>query len=168
MTRAQKALIVTGGYIGAVLVAWAVVELYVSSTSTPDRQSAAGMYAFGDSMVFLGAFTLSASPATALGLYYLRSVPRFWLAASVAAVAIAVTAVVAMLSYLVPAPGTTTGTWLALAPLRILLAPMLGLGFILALALAPTRSSRRLLMAATAMELGSFIVVALVWWRSPR
>jgi len=168
MTPARKALLVTGGYLLAVVVAWAIVELYVSSTNTPDRQSAAGMYAFGDTMVFLGAFTLAASPATLLGLYFLRSVPRFWLTISVAAVAIGVTAVVATLSYLLPAPGSTAGTWLALAPLRILLAPMFGLGFILALALAPTRSSRRLLMAATAMELGSFIITTFVWWRSPR
>ena len=157
-----------GGYGSALLAAAVVVRLYVLATDTPDRQSSAGMYAFGDSVVFVGAFALAAIPATALALYFLRSVPRLWLWASVAAVAVATTAIGAMLSYLVRAPGLPTNAWTTFAPIRILLAPVLGLGFFLALVFAPTRSSRRLLLAATAMELGAFLTVALVWWGSFR
>jgi hypothetical protein len=166
-SRARKALLVAGGYAAALLAAWVVLTLHVHGTNTPDRQSAAGMYAFGDTVVFVGAFALAAVPATALALYFLRSAPRFWLWASVAAVALATTAVAALLSYLLRAPSYSDSIWTALAPLRILLAPVLGLGFLLALVLAPTRSSRRLLLAATAMELGAFLAVALMWWRSP-
>jgi hypothetical protein len=168
MSRARQALLVAGGYGGAVLAAFVVLRLHVLATDTPDRQSAAGMYGFGDTVVFVGAFALAAIPATAVALYFLRSAPRFWLWASVTAVALGTTAVAAMLSYLLRAPGYPDNAWTALAPLRILLAPVLGLGFFLALILAPTRSSRWLLLAATAMELGAFLAVALMWWRSTR
>ena len=168
MSPARKVLLVAVGYAGAIAAAWLALRLHVLATDTPDRQSAAGMYAFGDTVVFVGAFALAAIPATALALYFLRSVPRFWLWASVAAVALATTAVAAMLSYLLRAPGFPDNTWTALAPLRILLAPVLGLGCFLGLILAPTRSSRRLLLAAVAMEFGAFLAVVLVWWRSPR
>jgi hypothetical protein len=168
MSPARKALLVVAGYGVAVLAAWAVVTLYIHGTDTPDRQSSAGMYAFGDTLVFLAAFALAAIPATMLVLYFLRSVPRFWQWAAPAALALAATAVAAMLSYLLRAPGFPDNNWTALAPLRILLAPVLGLGFFLALVFAPTRLSRRLLMAAAAMELVAFVTVVLVWWRSPR
>ena len=168
MGLGRKALLVAGGYAAALLAAWVVVRVYVMSTDTPDRQSSAGMYAFGDTVLFVAAFAMAAVPATMLLLYFLRSVPRFWLWGSVAAVAVATTAVAAMLSYLLRAPGIPTSTWTALTPLRILLAPELALGFFLGLVFAPTRSSRRLLLAAAAMELGAFVAVALVWWGSPR
>ena len=161
-------MLVAGGYALAVLAAWIVLRLHVLATDIPERDSAGGMYAFGDTLVFVGAFAVAAVPATALVLYWLRSAPRFWLWASAIAVALATTAVAAMLSYLLRGPGSPGSTWTALAPLRILLAPVLGLGFGLALVFAPTRSSRRLLLAATAMELGAFLAVALVWWRGLR
>src|SRR5262245_23482761 len=121
MTRAQKSLLVLGGYAGAVLAAWVVVKLYVLATSGPDRDASAGMFAFGDTLLFAGAFTVAAVPATGLGLYFLRSSPRFWSSLSVAAIAVALTALVAMASYFVPQ--ATNSNWSALAPLRILVAP---------------------------------------------
>jgi hypothetical protein len=159
-------LLVVAGYSGALVAASLAVRLHVLATDTPDRQSAAGMYAFGDTLVFVGAFALAAVPATMLALYFLRAAPGFWRWASRAAVAVASTAVAAMLAYLLRAPGVPTSPWVALTPLRILAAPVLGLGFLLALVFAPTPSSRRLLLAATAMELAAFLTVALLWWRS--
>ena len=167
-SRTRKALLVAAGYVLALFAAWVVVRLNMLATDTPDRQSSAGMYAFGDTVLFLGAFALAAVPATMLLLYFLRSAPRFWPWASGAAVAIACTAVAAMLSYLLRAPSFPSSTWVTLTPLRILLAPVLGLAFFLGLVFAPTRSSRRLMMAATLMELAAFLAVALAWWRSAR
>jgi hypothetical protein len=168
MNRTRKVLLVAGGYGFAVVAAVVVTKLYILATDTPDRQSSAGMYAFGDTMFFVGVFALAAVPATALALYYLRAVPRLWLWASTTAVAVATTAVLAMLTYLIRTPGPSTNTLVMLAPLRILLAPVLGLGCLLGLVFAPTRESRGLLLAATAMELGAFLVVVLIWWGMSR
>jgi hypothetical protein len=168
MSRTRKALLVAGGYGLALAAALVVTRLYILATDTPDRQSSAGMYAFGDTVFFVGVFALAAVPATALALYFLRSAPRLWLRASVTAVAVATTALAAMLTYLVRTPAATTNALVMLAPLRILLAPVLGLGCFLGLVFAPTRASRRLLLAATAMELGAFVVVVLIWWGSSR
>lgn len=168
LSRTRKVLLVAGGYGFALVVALVVTKLYILATDTPDRQSSAGMYAFGDTMFFVGVFALAAVPATALALYFLRSVPRLWLWASATAVGVATTAVGAMLTYLLRTPGATTNTVVMLAPIRILLAPVLGLGYFLGLVFAPTRESRRLLLAATAMELGAFVVVVLIWWGMSR
>jgi hypothetical protein len=166
MTRAQKGLLVAGGYAGAVLAAWITVKLYVLATNGSDRDASAGMYAFGDSLVFAGAFTLAAVPATGLGLYFLRSSPRFWSTISVIAVAIAITALAAMVSYFLPQANASN--WSSLAPLRILAAPLFGVIFLLALIFAPPSPSRRRLLAATAMEFVAFAVVAFIWWFSLR
>jgi hypothetical protein len=166
VTNARKAAFVVAGYAGALLLAWGVTHVYVLLTNNPDRQSSAGMYAFGDSLVFLGVFAVAAIPATVALLYVLRSVPAFWSAASLAAIAIAVTAVFALLPYALSESSTATGGWRAFAPLRLLLSPVFGLAFFLALIVAPGRRPRRLLTAATAIELGAFLCFAVMLWRS--
>ena len=85
MTTAAKVGLVGGGYLAAVLVAAGVVAAYVAATGGADRQVYGGMYAFGDMLLFLGVFGVAAVPATAAGLYFLRSYPRFWRVASTCA-----------------------------------------------------------------------------------
>jgi len=81
--------------------------------------------------------------------------------------AIATTGIAAVFAYHVSrsTSAAALGAWAALAPLRILLVPMLGTAFFLALLFAPTRSARRALLAATVIEVGVFAWVALTWWR---
>lgn len=164
LTRARKVTLVLAGYVGALLLAWGVTWLYVLATDTPDRVSSSGMYAFGDGVVFLGVFALAAIPATVALLYFLRSVPAFWSVASFGGLAIAATAILALFGYL-PAARMASDSWWALAPLRLLFAPLLGLAFFLALIFAPSRPDRRRLIAATAIEVGAFACFALILWR---
>jgi hypothetical protein len=77
MRPVAKAGLVTLGFIAAFAIAWLVVGIYVAATSGPDRQSSSGMYAFGDSLLFLGAFGLAAVPATGAALFFLRPRPAF-------------------------------------------------------------------------------------------
>jgi len=63
---AAKLGIVAAGYVVALAIAALVTSVYVASTSGPDRQTYGGMYAFGDSVLFLGVFGVAAIPATAL------------------------------------------------------------------------------------------------------
>ena len=85
-----------GGYVLALLVAWAIVTTYIALTDGPDRQASGGMYAFGDSLLFLALFGVAAVPATGAALYFVRPFHAFWRALSVAALAITATGVAAV------------------------------------------------------------------------
>ena len=166
VTRPSRILIVGTGYAGALLAAFAVTCAHVVATSGPAQQGSSGMLAFGDTALFVGVFALTAMPATGAVLFYLRPVRTFWRVASIVALAIATTEVTALLDYLIPrGTGAAFGAWSPLAPLRILVAPLLSAAFFLALLFAPTRSSRLALLAAAVIEAGVFVWVALVWWR---
>jgi hypothetical protein len=139
------------------------VTLHVAATNGPDRQSAAGMFAFGDSLLFLGVFSAAAIPSTAGALFLLRTRPRFWRALAIAACLVAATALPApVLFYL------SRSSWGALSVLRVLVAPVLGLLWLLCALLAPSRSPRLLLLACTAAEAAAFASVAVRWFLGPR
>lgn len=171
MRPAAKAGIVVAGYIAAVAVAALVVRVYIAATSGPDRQTQSGMYAFGDSLLFLAVAGVAAIPATGAALVFLRAYRGFWKVLSIGAGAIAVTAIVASGMFL--ATRSSTGhdglqSWAMLAPLRILAAPMLALFFLLAAVFAPTRYARLSLGTAAAIEIVAFASVAYTWWGSGR
>ena len=129
------------------------------------------MYAFGDSMLFVGVFGIASIPATGAALYFLRSVPRFWRPISLVGLTIAGTALAAAALYLVgrgAAPGSTLHMWAAFAVLRVLMAPLFGLGFFLGGLFAPVRRDRITLFAGMLMEGVAFGLVALAWLISAR
>jgi hypothetical protein len=158
-----KVGLVVGGYVGAVLIATAVVAVHVAVTSK-DRIGSDGMYAFGDSLFFLAAFGLASIPATGVGLFFLRPFPAFWRHFSTAALIIAATALAALIVYVVAQtanPHSTFYAWSALAILRIIVAPLFALGFFLATIFAPNRAARIALFVATLLETAAFGGVAL-------
>ena len=166
-TRGKIALVVTG-YVVAVLVAAGVVAVYIALTDSPDRQASSGMYAFGDSLLFLAVFGVVGSIPTGAALFYLRSWPRYWPVLAVAALIIAATGALALAEYLAVWSGASTllGAWSAFSVLRILVAPFLALGFGLATVFAPSRSPRLALLAATLAEAAVFGGwVAALWLR---
>jgi hypothetical protein len=166
MTRPAKIVVVAGGYAVALVIAFAVVRAHVMATSGPDRQGAPGMYGFGDDLLFLGVLAVAAIPAIGAALFFLRPLRAFWRVASLTAIAIAMTAIAAVLGDLLPLSTDTTtvlGAWSALAPLRILAAPLFGIVFFLSGLFAPTRASRLVFLAATAIEAGVFVWVVLGW-----
>jgi hypothetical protein len=166
VTRSSRILIVVGGYAVALLTAFAVTSAHVVATSGPAWQGSSGMLAFGDTALFAGVFAVTAMPATCAALFFLRPVRRFWPIASIVALAIAATGLGALVYYLVSSTGAALGAWPALALIRIVLAPLLSAAFFVALLFAPTRSARLALLAASVVEAGVFVWVALVWWRS--
>jgi len=160
-TPAKLALVATG-YVAAFLAALGIVALYVASTAGPDRQASSGMYAFGDSLLFLAVFGLAAVPATGAGLFFLRPHLAFWRVLAVAAVAIAVTGLAA-LGVCVAARAADAGpalhSWSAFAVLRILVAPVVALAFLVSGAFAPRPAARLALWGATISE-----AIVLVYW----
>jgi len=162
--------VIAAGYCIAVVIAMLVVRVYIGATSSVDRQGAGGMSAFGDSLVFLAALGVAAIPATGAALFVLRSRPAFWRALSVGALIVACTALLALVLSVESAriAGTRLQVWGMAAPLRILIAPLLALFFLLSGLFAPTRSARLRLIGAAAIERIAFVAVALLWWRSSR
>jgi hypothetical protein len=167
VTRSSRILIVVGGYAFALLAALAVTGAHAVATSGPAWQGSSGMLAFGDTALFAGVFAVAAMPATCAALFFLRPVRRFWHVASIVSLAIAATALAVLVYYLAsPGTGAALGPWSGLALIRILLAPLLSATFFLALLFAPTRPPRLALLAASVIEAGVFVWVALAWWRS--
>ena len=99
----MKALVkfgtVLAGYVAAVLVASAAVAVRIANTSGPDAQASAGMYAFGDGLLFVAVVSAVALLPTGLGLWFLRPCRRLWIALPVTAMAVAGTAILAAAVY---------------------------------------------------------------------
>ena len=171
MRPAAKAGIVVSGYVAAVIVASIIVRVYIAATSGPDRQTYGGMYAFGDSLLFLGVAGVAAIPVTGAALFFLRSHRGFWRILSIGGLGTAATAILASGLFLAVRSATGHGvlqSWAMLTPLRILVAPLLALFFLLAGLVAPTRSARISLASAAAVEIVAFVSVAYTWWVSGR
>ena len=71
MSRLTKFALVFVGYILACLAASGVLSMYQRLTQNPAAQASAGMYAFGDLLLFLGAFGLLMIVPTGLAIYFL-------------------------------------------------------------------------------------------------
>jgi len=161
----SQTLLVIAGYVAAFIVACVVVAIYIAATDGPDRQDSAGMFAFGDSILFLATFGLAAIPATSAALFFLRPKRSFWRVAAVVALAITTTGIAALVDYLLPrSPNADSyvGALSALSPLRILLAPLCAIAFFLSGLFAPVRSCRIAFLSATAIEVVVFVSVALI------
>lgn len=167
MTTTLKLLIVAAGYVAAFAIATLVVNLHATIADARGRDPSGGMAAFGDSLLFLAVFVVAAIPPTGVALYLLRSQATFWRVAAAGAIVIAATGVAALPAMLMPLPAGTDGllaAWLALSPLRVLLAPMLALGFALSAVFAPSRGPRLALLGACAVEVLVFVRIALEWF----
>ena len=155
MRAAAKFGLVVAGYVAAFLVAATGVAINVAWTAGPDRQASSGMAAFGDSLLFLALFGLAAVLPTAAGLFFLRPYHLFWQVLAIAAVVIAATGL-ASLGVSVAARAAPAGpiihSWSAFAVLRILVAPMIALAFLVSGVFAPRRPARIALLAATVSE----------------
>lgn len=167
--RARQAGLVLAGYVAAVLFAAMVTTIYVQATDTPERVSASGMYAFGDSLLFLGVFAIASVPPTAGAFYFLRSSGTFWKVLTAVLVVTAGTALLAV-SFIAMdrfvADTSPVRTWAALSVLRILIAPAIALVDLAAAVVCPERARRRLLFGTAAVETMVFGSTFVVWFLS--
>jgi len=155
-----------GGYVAAFGMASAAVAIRVANTSGPDAQAAGGMYAFGDALVFVAVFGVSALVPTVAALWFLRPYRRFWTVLSALGLAVAVTGVMAAIVFAVGRHATRSplATWAGLSLLRILVAPLLALTFLVCVVVSPHRSPRVALLAATVMEAAVSRYGGAVWF----
>jgi hypothetical protein len=163
----RQALIVLVGYAAAFLLSLLAVKAYIALTPQVDRQGAAGMTAFGDSILFAGLLAVASAPVTCLALFYLRPHRRFWQAAVWSAALIAATALLALVGSLPRFHASASG-WVMFSPIRVLLAPIFGLAFVLLAIFCPVRPYRFGFLAAVLIEAVVFISVGFLWFSSAR
>jgi hypothetical protein len=118
------------GYAVAVLAANTAVAVQIAHTSGPEADASAGMFAFGDGLLFIAVFSALAILTTGLAFWFLRPDRWFWIALSKTALAIASTAVLSAVVYVVAAHlvfprESPFAMWAAFAVLRMLLSPSL-------------------------------------------
>jgi hypothetical protein len=73
MRPTLKVAIVAGGYILALLMAFATVALHTAMTSESGAQPSGGMSAFGDSVLFVAVFGAVGLVPTGAGCFFLLS-----------------------------------------------------------------------------------------------
>jgi hypothetical protein len=96
MTSRVKILLIVLGYGLAFLLATAIVYVNQTYFQNPvDAQAASGMYAFGDMILFLGAFGSLALIPTVAGCLFFKSFKKFWTICSSLGLAFAIFGVVA-------------------------------------------------------------------------
>jgi hypothetical protein len=158
--------LVAGGFVAAFLLASAVVAIRVATTSGPDAQASSGMYAFGDALLFVAVFGVAALVPMGAALFFLRSYRPFWTGLSALGLAVAVTGITAAILFAVGRHATSSplATWAGLSVLRILVAPVLALTFLVCTVFSPHRFPRLALLAATVMEVGVSAYGAFVWF----
>jgi len=165
--RPRQALIVLIGYAGALLIAILAVKAYIVLTPHVDRQGAAGMTTFGDGILFVGLLAVASAPVTCLALFYLRPHHGFWQAAALSAALVSATALLALDGSL-PIFRSSASSWAMFAPVRVLLAPVFGLAFVLLAIFSPLRPQRLGFLAAVIIEAVVFLSVGFLWLSSAR
>jgi hypothetical protein len=159
--------LVAAGYVAAFLAASVAVAIRVANTSGPEAQASSGMYAFGDSYLFIAVFGLLALAPTGAALYFLRPYRRVWVVLSIFALCVASTGLAAAALFAfgrhAVAP-SALATWASLSVLRILLAPILAPAFLVVAIFSPHRSQRFALLGATGMELAVVAFAGFVWF----
>jgi len=154
------------GYVAALLVASAAVAVRLASTSGPDAQAASGMYAAGDAFLFVAVCSVAALVPTGAALFFLRPYRPFWTVLSAVGLCVAGTGVTAAALHVIgrAAAPSPLAALAGLSVLRILVAPLLALTFLVCSLFSPFRFPRLAFLAATGMEVAVSAYAGLVWF----
>ena len=143
--------VVVLGYVAALVAACVAVYIRVLETQNdPAVQASAGMYAFGDFLLFVAVFGAMSLVPTALLLYFLRPYKAFWSVLSLAGLALAVIGPVAaaIIQHSQAKSLITELFWCG----QVTGSPLLTLGFLTCTVMAPNARSRWTLLAAALIE----------------
>jgi hypothetical protein len=158
---------VIAGYIIALIGAFMALYIRMLTTQGTDAQASAGMYAFGDAIVFLVVFGIMALIPTVLAFYFLRSIENFWNGFAVICLAFSITGLVVVIANaLIDANGgygsNSFGLLLSLIGiLGIFGAPLFVVCFVLLAIITPSVRSRLFLLISAGCELlaGLYVLV---------
>ena len=169
MNLPTKLCVVFGGYAVAWFVASSAVYVRLLQTQDAQAQASAGMYAFGDLILFVGVFAILALFPTGLALYFLRPFGKFWTVLTTLSLAWAVTGIGAAFMIAFASTQPPQSLWRAAASfgvVRMLLAPPIGTALALATFIAPTQRLRWILLGTTVTEgaVGTYTFVQWFLW----
>jgi hypothetical protein len=167
MKPALKVGAVAAGYFAAFVLASVAVAIRVANTSGPDAQAASGMYAFGDSVLFVAVFGLAGLLPTGAALFFLRPYRSFWVAISSAGLLVALIGVGAATLFAFGRGIPTTsalGMMAGLSVLVILAAPLSALAFLMAALLSPHNAPRLAFLGAALLEAAVVAYAGYIWF----
>jgi hypothetical protein len=167
MNRWTKAGLVGAGYLLAFAAGGVAGHLYNVRVSALPYDTSGGMYAGGELMAALSAFLVVALLPTLLALWFLRGSAKLWQTVALAALVFAGAGLLAVLMPLVTHNLTRNPALLLFSLLglaQLLGMPLWTAAFALFAFLAPTRSARRLLIAAISLELVIGVCAAIHWF----
>jgi hypothetical protein len=147
-----KVGVVVAGYVVAVAVAAAAAACHTIVLTDSGNPTNGGMYAFGDSLLFLAAFAVAAMFPTGAAFFFLRPYPAFWRGFSGVALVFATTSLMAFIAVALDRHSTTAG-W---AVLRLLVAPLFALLSGFSVFFAPNLGFRIALLIAAMLEATGF------------
>ena len=149
-----KAGIVVGGYFAAILIAIGVVFIYINYTSGPDRDASSGMYAFGDSLLFIAVFGVVSTIPTGLTLVFLRQSRKFWILLCVVALVVASTSLAAIAVIMSESHKfmPSASLWPGLSAIRLFVSPFIAASDGLSALIAPEARFRRYLFGAASLK----------------
>jgi hypothetical protein len=151
MKKLIKPGVVVAGYVAAFLITCAAFYIHELLAPEDQAQASAGMQAYADITLFIGAFGILSLAPTALALYFLRPFHKFWTLFSAAVLALAITGSIAAAE--VPRPQAIWAMFGILAIPRILMgSPLLCFGSLISAVIAPTQRSRLILLTAAFIE----------------
>jgi hypothetical protein len=158
--------IVIVGYILACVAAYVATYINELATRSTDAQASQGMFAFGQSILFLLVFGGLALIPTVLAVYFLRSSEKFWNGFAVLCLAFSIAGIIivianAMMNANLLHISKSSATVVSLfGVLRAFGAPLLIVGFLVLAVIAPSRRPRIFLLASAGLEvLGELYVV---------
>jgi len=156
--------VVFGGYVLALVAAWAMADIY-DALSPPDPQVSSGMQAGAELIIFLAAFGFAAVIPTGAALWLLRPYPRFWSVMSISSLAFAATGLIGLSLYILGPPSSSPlAIWAALFVLRVFVAPGFAVAMIVAALLSPSRWPRIVFLSAATAECGICVYVFFNWF----
>ena len=159
MNKFVKIGIVIAGYILALIGAFVVTYIRELATQGTDVQASQGMFAFGQSMLFLLVFGVLALIPTVLAFYFLRSSEKFWNWFAVLSLAFSIMGLVVVIANAVmnANDANTLSSFAAVLSLIGVLgvfgAPLLIIGFLILAVIAPSAHPRLLLLASAGLEI---------------
>jgi len=164
LSAVAKAGMVVGGYVMAILFAIFVVWVSIIFSSVPEaeREASAGMYGFGEALLFIAVFGAPSIVPTGFALVFLRRTPSFWVVLAVVALAVASTGLAEVALTILDPQGLNPWTMMAFP--RIFQSPFLATAFGLAALLAPAKRVRWILFGAAASEAVSSSYGFLHWF----
>jgi hypothetical protein len=143
-----KFSIVFGGYACAIALSIGVVWFHSTFQDQLEREASAGMYGFGDALLFAMVFGVVSIIPTGFALAFLRTTRGFWVVLSAISLLIASVA----LAVIAATAAGSTNPWAMLAFPRLFISPFLAAAFGLAAWFAPAAGFRACLLGATAIE----------------